>query len=544
MDKETLKKHHFWILLIPFFILAIVLWVGLWTSVADATSERLKDITKHTGNVEATSKSAKSQFLRDGLEEQKKELLDRRTDMWKKAWEKQQDIYTFPKEFPDNDRAMLENLSFGVDIKDLDLRAQYRTENYYVKEYDKLVKEVQPMQFNGGWKAILKHVDRWAEKRVPESEDIWLAQEDFWVQRELVRVAHEVNQKAAVFTEVGKSEDALNRKFANRFWEIELKVITDGKGDQYLTGKLKNITNRLQVFGINNEMILQVYLDASKDEFPFYFPIEGNFLQAGESKDIKQLPKHRLTKRVNELARVVQVFDGRTIPVKRIDRIAMGYASSRTVVFPLKMATFSQKIIDDEAAKAATDSTATGSTVSPMGAAPPPPSSGGEMTSGGANSALATDRSNAGLDRKRYINLTAQVRRMPVGMVLILDQNFLPDVLESLTNSKLRFQNSQYHWKRFKAAGLSYGGPASMTGSSVPSGGGDITPTFSPMFPMGSGSGTTNTVSTNRDPLSASMIELSVYGIASLYEKFDPNAQTATTPETKTPETKTPETKK
>src|SRR5262249_11959861 len=52
------------------------------------------------------------------------------------------------------------------------------------------------------------------------------------------------------------------------------------------------------------------------------------------------------------------------------------------------------------------------------------------------------------LYRPRYIDRTDQVRRMPVGVVLVVDQQYVQDVLVAFSNSKLAFQEAQWHWNR------------------------------------------------------------------------------------------------
>ena len=62
-----------------------------------------------------------------------------------------------------------------------------------------------------------------------------------------------------------------------------------------------------------------------------------------------------------------------------------------------------------------------------------------------------------GIDRDRYIDVGSQdrsggdkiyiVRRLPVALVLVLDQEYISDVLTALANSYLRIQTTQVHWQ-------------------------------------------------------------------------------------------------
>src|SRR5262249_25084291 len=66
-------------------------------------------------------------------------------------------------------------------------------------------------------------------------------------------------------------------------------------------------------------------------------------------------------------------------------------------------------------------------------------------------------------NRKGYLEVTQQVRRMPVGIVVVVDQSYLQDVLLAFANSPLRFQITQVTWTRFRGT-LSGIGPSGGTG--------------------------------------------------------------------------------
>src|SRR5207253_2625143 len=51
------------------------------------------------------------------------------------------------------------------------------------------------------------------------------------------------------------------------------------------------------------------------------------------------------------------------------------------------------------------------------------------------------------LVRERYIDVTPQVRRMPVAMVVLIDETFMQDLLRQFANSPLRIQTTQMHWQ-------------------------------------------------------------------------------------------------
>ena len=216
----------------------------------------------------------------------------------------------------------------------------------------------------------------------------------------------------------------------------------------------------------------------------------------------------------------------------------------------------------------------------PVGATNPRGGEGGPgamMPGGGAGGGGPVESVVDG-NRKRYVEVTKQVRRMPVALTVIVDQAYIQDVLIAYANSPLRFQTTQVHWKRFSGnlsggpesgpgGGFGEGGPvvSSGTGSAGggfgtfgeggvgPAGGGSrggfgrggaggaaigpgpglappILPTPGPMggplLPMGPGGpggfggpgGTMTSISESQ--LTAGLVELTIYGVVSLYEKY------------------------
>src|ERR687898_567882 len=96
LDKEMMKKQHFWLLLIPLFIGLLLAWLGLFFGVADATQEKFGANEKEKKNVEAAK--AQSKKALQLYDEQKEELFKLRTQRWLEMWSLQQDIYEWPAE--------------------------------------------------------------------------------------------------------------------------------------------------------------------------------------------------------------------------------------------------------------------------------------------------------------------------------------------------------------------------------------------------------------------------------------------------------------
>jgi len=90
---------------------------------------------------------------------------------------------------------------------------------------------------------------------------------------------------------------------------------------------------------------------------------------------------------------------------------------------------------------------------------------------GPGGSASDTSKTHNGLVRNRYISVTEQVRHMPVALSLVVEQAHMQDLLTAVTNSRLRIQITQVQWKR--AEGIKIG-PMVASGSGGPEGPGSI----------------------------------------------------------------------
>lgn len=562
-DKEMMKKQHFWLLLIPLFIGLLLAWLGLFFGVADATQAKADENEAEKKKVDnAKAQSKKTLELYD---KRKEELFGLRTQRWKEMWENQQSIYEWPTTLGEEQIAKVQTLKFGADIADPQFIQAYRDEG--MKGYEKLAETVAPIQFNGDWRTALRTVPSW--KRNPASEDIWLATEDYWVQRELLLALAQVNKDGAHFkrpTDFPQNDprqttwknEPQERTFIGRTWQLELKL-TNTQDGPMIEGFITNLTPRLQPYNASGELHFNVKLSEDPDARPFLFAIEGTSQEGGKREKIKPIPrKHTVREgRIVELVGVEQVFDTRTAPVKRVERVALGQVSDKHRMADLQMTEFSKKLVEADAAAAGTT---TGGAGEGGGISMPSPAGGGSgsgppagILPGGPGAGAtpnSPDFTFNGLARKRYVNITGQVRAMPVGLVVVADQGYVQDVLTAMTNSKLRFQTVQSTLARFRGS-LSYapqsGGllppPAGGETPSVPTPGGmgegegGGPPPPGPMPPRGEGETGVlgppgsrfgpgsffggGPASSSDDQTAGNLIELAIYGIASLYEKFE-----------------------
>jgi len=221
---------------------------------------------------------------------------------------------------------------------------------------------------------------------------------------------------------------------------------------------------------------------------------------------------------------------------------------------------------------------------------------------GGPGKPGDTDKNfNPDLERKRYLDFTPQVRWMPVGVSIIVDQEYAQDFQVAMVNSRLRVQPTQVEWRRahgvrsevsptdkkdkdssddknpsvgeatppgFGPTTISprqmyQGGSSAYRPPAAPSGG---FPTLPPKgagspFPPGKGGmpflpggyagnptgllpGVGSTTPVDEDD--PNLVELTVYGIASLYERYTPpknaDAPKADAPKADAPKTDVPKT--
>ena len=683
---DALKKHHFWILfgLVPLFVLIAVLMIS---------SNVGGEVKKRADEIEATKKdlagktNPKSKGVLAEWDKAIATVDGKRGGLWKDNWDKQKDLFTWPKSdaftgFATTTKVdgkdvvkeiRIEDLPFGQPIpNNLDQYAEFKKPEFYVAEYSTkgltkiapgqlgMADRIAPTEFRGGWQSQLRYVGDWGEKALT-SDQIWLIMEDIWVQRSLLNAVKAVNDQMGAFERVKYADaggkviddpesktgphDPLRRKFQSRTWDVSIEVGKRGTR-QYLKGTLENTTDRLQVLGIGKTMTLKVWLEANRDQDgnikiaadgqpdvegiePVKFNIGSEFLpgrggmktikdakgnpievpsnivsiQPDESsdKDFDRYPNNiPVGRTVSEIVRVEQEFDRETVPIRRIEAMQLGKTDSRYEALGLLKTPLSPPFAKVDTA-AATGSNTVGS----LGGMPGPDPGGSSKSGGGPGGqprrpsmmgpggpAGAGTNPNAGggplstvidENRNRYVDVTEQVRRMPIGIVVVVDQSYIQDVLIAFANSPLRFQITQVVWTRFRGdlgfsgagddpfgsgsqpiqqqgqfgSGFGTGGsdpddryrrgmmsrprgPGSSGGPPVPptmsappgrpsvsgppTGGGGLAgegtmPSTGGGFPFSQGGSLT---SVSEAQLTSGLVELGIYGIVSIYEKYDP----------------------
>ncbi|MBA4187968.1 MAG: hypothetical protein C0467_08105 [Planctomycetaceae bacterium] len=589
-NKELFKKHHFWILLgiVPLFVLIAAITIS--SNVGAAVDKKLSDYKSSESSI--TSKlNPKSEELIKRIKDQVARVESKKDELWRLNWERQKDMYVWPNSPRLKDIERL-NLAFGKTIPYSENQyEEFKKPEVYLAEFSTanakkgippstgMADTLAPTQFLNGWQSVLRHVNVW-DDRALTSEQIWLMMEDIWIQRSLLDAVRSVNAQMAEFRRVKYEKDGvviddpekktpddpLRRKFHSRIWDLELEVVPKGNS-KVLVGRLINHTDRLQLMGLNNTMIVKVWLQPGKDVRPFEFKIGGEFLAGkGAMKADGKTPANVLnivptddhiippTLDVAEIVKVEQVFDARTVPVRRIEAMQLGKTDSRfadkQILMP-KFPAFEKEEIKKEDPLSPKGPGGTPVFLPPPGGLDQPGGVGGVGGVGGKSGGGTVD-TVVNANKKRYVAVTGEVRRMPVAIALVVDQAYMQDVLLAFANSQLKFQITQANWARFRGTlgsgvndpkldPLSGGsvlfaqpgapnalggefrdpelrgpkpiGPPPVGPRPLPGPGGP----GSPGGPFGL-SGNLTTVSESQ--LTSGLIELSVYGVVSLYEKF------------------------
>jgi len=469
VDKETLIRNRFWVTLGVFLPLVLIVLLYLSTSVASDLSVQGEGVRKVKADLETKYPLTKGKTVSEMelLTNKQVKLKERRQDLWKEAWALQTDpkpgLYVWPKVV---DEASLEEKNggkpmaerkFGEPLPDGICEVYARKGGGYDAQYEALAqtfredlgkaskdKPYEPVVFkDSNWKDVIKHVEEW-KTRPPSYKEVWIAQEDYWVQRELFRALGKANESVSRFKKVkpGKDIDAndpLQGSFENPYWHLDLKI---AKKDQtfVLSGRISNPETgddglprpkRMLTIG---QIWFWLYLDkeALGDDAttkPVPVAIQGESLPPGKSMEIRETPL------LVELAPqgifgVQQVLQAKTSPIKRIDQLELGAQAHRTYKPVLVEPVFLRDA---------------------MGMVrPPPKSSGPPMPGKGAPPANLTEN---GLLSQRYYNTQTdetEVRRMPIGLNLVVDQAHMPEVEAALVSSRLRFQITQVSWQHFR----------------------------------------------------------------------------------------------
>ena len=602
-DMKQVNKFRFWIGLGVLAVLLIVLsYFQLTASGGEkeqkAYAEKLKAVTG--------LKDFKNEKFLPAWNAREEKLKTQRDEIWNKAWLPQKDMQTWFKRdeiwekkydaksgklvWSKIDPNIPEKLSMNannegnwrypsepIDGTTLDI---YK-DTLYLSQFHNFEKELVdarfPVEFNNGFDSLMAPIT-WKRGSTPTAEEVWLAQESFWVKRELIRDILRAIQSIGMMTpdtiakdEVTPPEVKARKRFYNSIWEVDL-MFESQEREKFISprSKIMNVHQDQRILPLDNpvagsttEFVLRqgttvVPLRAQGE--PLGFGQVREFL-----KDKIVLP---FSFDINKDFTLEQVFTSKNTPIKMIYALEIARASHRMA--NLKLVSRSANVLKKDMGGAEADGEGgAGGPGSPPGGMPGSPPGGmpgappGGMPSGGSmmgrglgSAVIAKDPTLInGIDRAIYIHATDQCRHLPFAMSLILDQTIMNEVLTALANSKLRIQITQFHYQHlngYKSSNL-IAGAAGPTDPSVENSGGPGNTGFRPPVagpggpggpggfrpPPGSGGGSEG--GGMRPPGPGGMgsfrpgvpgsggvadgsgdiniVELNLYGVASLFEK-------------------------
>lgn len=344
----------------------------------------------------------------------------------------------------------------------------------------------------------------WKRGSTPTAEEVWLAQESFWVKREIIRDILKAIQSIGAMTpdtiamdEVNPPEVKVRKRFYNSIWEIDL-MFEAADRDKFISprSKIMNVHQDRRVMTLDNPVAgstTEFVLRQGTTVVPL--KVQGEPLGFGQIREfLKDKIALPFSFDINKDFTLEQVFTSKNTPIKMINALELARTSHRMA--NLKLVNRSPNVLKKDtggAEEPVEGGEGPGGPGMPPGGRGMPPGGGrgmpmmgeggGMMGRGmGAAGAVKDLTLINGIDRAIYIHTTDQCRHLPFAMSLILDQTIMNEVLASLANSKLRIQLTQFHYQHYSGYKSSnfIAGAAGPTDASAENSGGPGNPGFRP----------------------------------------------------------------
>lgn len=481
LDQETIVKHQFWFLLGGYFLLWFIAVLCLWF-IAPGEINTLK--TAYEGaatGVKSVSNPVNTATFLPPWEKEAKEFSDHKLTIWDAAWKWQAPMYDWPEEW----RTKYDMTNPQTQIA-ADDRTDYK-DKLYLTEIDSLraaaPKWLNPVELKGGFDEVFKPMTKADWKTMPTREEIWLAQEDFWVKRELLFDVLKAMTWQAYMPAVAIDEKKeplpkgveLRYRCKNKNWEITLLLRKSDKG--LVIGHdstIKNIHPSHLPQPLTSAKGKGIVFNVAQGNVRTMFEVRGEPVGWNETKDFSTedypnpLPAINWSASKKQPIYVSQGFDQTNSPIRRINAIELAKQDCRTFTWPLQpnhmLAQLDAPAEDPTKPAESAPSAGGGMTGGPPGGMSGGPSgmpggSGSMMPSmpgmsgmpgmGGAVSA-GNKTPNNEIERDRYLQpkdqdkkLNPPSRHLPLALELIVEQTHMNDLLVALANSRLRFQITQ-----------------------------------------------------------------------------------------------------
>ncbi len=559
LDKEFMKKHQFWLLL----GLAVFLWtislalvfIGPRAKAAEEAKNYQKAETEFQNKLKLDLKNVS--FLTKWKERQDV-FTKRKNVVWEEAWKTQAELMTWPG----NLATELANASFGDKIEP-DSIQRYKNELYrsqFASMDAFLALRTEPLYFPVGFERSVLGEHTWKED--PTREECWLAQEELWARREVFKLLTATLKSIGAFTEIrepgfknvlmaagGPAFDVLAKKnpqlqpilfkerpkppeavksqlFRNHSWEVEIFLEKEPSSNRLqISGKstIKNINPHGRSLALVNGgkgLQLRVRKEANTLDL---LPIEGQLLPPeGTSAFEKPTTSPGLTLAAG--FDLEEVFTTATSPIKRLEMVEVGAPAQShrlAAIADLVMNKLAPVPPPEDPANPGGGPPNVGGGPPPnVGGGPPPNVGGGPPNmgggppgQGGAAAPAVSEKTPNDFVRKRYTLVNDQVRRIPVAFVIIVDQAQRSEVLAAVANSRARIQTSQVQWRHSEP--VAPAAPPVAAGAGGMGGGMGSQPVVDP---MDKGKPAEKPGLLAED--SQNLIELSVYGVATLFDRF------------------------
>lgn len=612
-DMKQVNKYRFWIGL--GVLVLLLMGMGFIQMTSAAGDKEKKAYLDKMKAVKGLNDFKNEKFL-PAWNDREEKLRKQRDEIWSKAWEPQRSIQTwFEKpfwekkidaktgnlvwsQFEPNVPAKLTRDNTGdwawkfpvepIDGTSLDIFK----DTLYITQFHGFEKELVdakfPVEFQGGFDVLMAPV-WWKRGATPSNEEVWLAQEEFWIKRELVRdILGALSSLAQMIPDpIGKDEKAPaevkeRKRFYNNLWELDLMFESQDR-DRFLSprSRINNVHVDHRIMPLDNPVT------GSKTEFvlkqgaaTFPLRVQGEPLGYGQSREfIKTRVTLPTTFDPAKEFTVEQVFTQKNSPIKMIQDLKINFFGHRLA--NKAPVTRSPNVLKMEKAGDAGGGggggeggpSGPGGPGGPGGPMMGPGDGAGGMRGGpgmgmgmmgGSGSARNPTLINQ-IERDRYLHATDQCRHLPFAISLVLDQSVMNEVIASLVNSRLRVQVTQFHYQHLNgfrggnflagsASGTVDGGPGAPGGSPFGPGGPGGPGGFRPLGgkpgglgSAGEGSGSSDGgrgpggfgpgpggpggfrppspggpvggMATDSSSTEVNLVEFSIYGVASLFER-------------------------
>ena len=345
------------------------------------------------------------------------------------------------------------------------------------------------------------------------SDEAWMAQEDLWLQREIYRIIREANDSVSKFKgDGGDAKDSPKTYvFTNPYWELTLTFVNKKR----LGIQIKNLLPRRQRLDL--DFLVQLQKKVSTVDQLEKITIGGEPLGPLETREMVQ--EHDVQgQAATGIYGVEQVINWETAAVKRIDQVSLGSLAPGDCAhghrtYPAGLKPFKER--KETGAKAQQPPGPGGPKMDPKML----DKAGFKGVKEGSEGSLTVN----GLKADRYLEPpTRQTRRIPVGVALIVDQEHVDRVLLAFSKSHLRFVTTQVILNRYPNSVRPSGGTAQ------PKGKGGFGPKD---FGFGEGTigpglgGVRHQPAASSGSNQESNIELVIYGIMTMYERYPPRPQ-------------------